>query len=238
MTNIDANDLETVANDLDKLAKKYIDGYKQLDQYALTLEGTTSQLLDRNTWTGLASQAFQGAWYQRKTRLQQASSLMGLSAQHFSELSQTIQDHLPTIRANQSLLGGSLGHRLGKDDQQSFLDEVSQAQNMILTALSTLTSQLETLADEVENCPEEDQWENNLFNNNTFFNSNGEGQGEKPQSADNQAEDPLAGIGPSDELLAIYQEQANGVFARYAEEHGMTLQEYYKALKERAQKNF
>ncbi len=157
MGNISANDLAQVSSDLRQVAKKYSDSERELGQQILNLDGHVMNLVfDGGTqWKGQASDAFIGAWNQRRTRIQQASSLMNQSASILTQMAQKIDDHLSTIRSDQSLLQGPNHRTLGPDDQSSIMDELSQAENAIITGLSMLNSQLEALAEEVGDCPEE-----------------------------------------------------------------------------------
>lgn len=152
-----AEDLTRIANDLDLLARKYGDGAEQLDQQMAGLDGATQQLISGGPehWLGVSSEAFQAAWEERRARLQQISQILSQSAQHFTQFARTIEDNLPTIRADQAVMQESASHMLGVDDQTSLLNEESQAQNAIITALAMLNSQLEMLAEEVKDCPQE-----------------------------------------------------------------------------------
>ena len=171
-----ADDLARIASDLDTLAKTYTDSAQQLDQEVTSLDGTASQLVTGGPerWVGQASEAFQGAWHERKARLQQASLLLTESAQHLKQLTRTIEEHLPTIRADQSLMGNSAYSSLAGADQQSILNEDSQAQNAIITALNLLNAQLESLAEEVKDCPEEQQGNANEPSDNVNESKSGE----------------------------------------------------------------
>jgi uncharacterized protein YukE len=157
MYNTTADDLARIANDLDQIAKKYTDGSQQLDQHVTSLDNATSYLLSGGPeqWVGLSSDAFHSAYLERRTRLQQASQILSQSAQHLTQFVQAIENNLPTIRADQSLMQGQNRHMLAPDDQASILNEESQAQNAIITALAALNSQLDALAEEVRDCPEE-----------------------------------------------------------------------------------
>jgi uncharacterized protein YukE len=152
-----ADDLTRMANDLDQLAKKYNEAVQQLDQQRVGLDGVTQQLIagGPDHWLGISSEAFQGAWEERRARMQQVSLILSQSAQHFTQFAQIIEENLSTIRADQALQQGPPNHILSTDDRVSILDEESQAQNAIITALATINSQLEALAEEVADCPEE-----------------------------------------------------------------------------------
>lgn len=193
MYNTSADDLARIANDLNQIARKYTGGSQELDQHVTSLENTASHLIygGAKPWVGLASEAFQGAWAERKSRIQQASQLLSQAAQHLTKFSQTIEDNLPTIRMDQQLMQGTTSHMLAPDDQSSILRGESQAQNAIIMALQTLNSQLEMLAEEVRDCPEEqdesspawgDPYDNisrsdsNAGNGDNGSGSNGKGQ--------------------------------------------------------------
>jgi uncharacterized protein YukE len=185
MYNTSADDLARIANDLSQIARKYTGGSQELDQHVTSLDNTASHLIHGGAkqWVGLASEAFQGAWEERRSRMQQASQLLSQAAQHLTQFAQTIEDNLPTIRMDQQLMQGPTSHMLVPDDQASILSGESQAQNAILTALQTLNSQLEALAEEVRDCPEEQE------------DGNSPGMGNDPHDNINKS-DSNAGGGP------------------------------------------
>lgn len=166
MYNTSASDLDRVANDLNSLATTYTSNAQQLDQEVTSVNNAASYLVygSPDSWAGLSSEAFLGAWGERKARMQQASGLLNESAQYLKQLAQTIDDQLPTIRANQAFMASAGYDNLPDQDQQSVINSESQAQNAIITALGTLNSQLETLAESVKDCPKEKQ-ETNLGGN-------------------------------------------------------------------------
>lgn len=159
MYDTSANDLETIANALSTVAQKYTNGAQQMDQHVVTLEGVVSHLVSGGVqqWKGLSSEAFQGAWQERKVRMQQASLLMTQSAGYMRQLVQTIEAQLPAIRADQSMMGNSVYNTLSGSAQSSIQNEESQAQNSILMAIATFNSMLEQLAEEIGDCPQDDQ---------------------------------------------------------------------------------
>jgi uncharacterized protein YukE len=159
-----AEDLARMANDLDQLARKYNEGAQELDRQTAGLDGVTQQLIagGPDHWLGVSSDAFQGAWEERRARMQQVSQILTQSAQRFTQFAQTIEEHLPTIRADQAVQQSTAHMMLGPDDQKSILDEESQAQNAIVTALALFNSQLEQLAEEIKDCPQEQQPTNHL----------------------------------------------------------------------------
>jgi len=158
---IDPNDLERIGNDLDQVARRYSNGAQELDQHVVTLEHTVAYLLSGGfqQWKGLSSEAFQGAWQERKARMQQASLLMILSAGHLRQFVRILEEQLPALRADQSIQSSSVFNTLSASAQSSIQNEESQAQNSILMAIVALNSQLEQLAEEISDCPQDDQTE-------------------------------------------------------------------------------
>ncbi len=156
MYNPNSAQLEQAANALNQIAKKYTDSGSQLTQHVTTLDGATSQLLTGGSiqWKGVASEAFQGGWLQRRVRIQQAEQLLSTSAPHLSTFASAIEQQLPTIRSAEQALQGAANHHLAADDQKAITDEMLQAQNAIATALSTLNSALDSLAENIGPCPE------------------------------------------------------------------------------------
>ena len=154
-----ANDLERVGNDLSRIARDYSNASQELEQYVITLEGAVSHVIDSGPtgWKGLSSEAFIGAWLERKARLVQASQLMSDAAGYLSQMARAIEDNLPIIRAEQSIQLQAIFQTMPSYDQQSVLDGESQAQNAIFMALTALNSQLEQMGEEVSDCPDEDQ---------------------------------------------------------------------------------
>ncbi len=139
--------------------RKYKAGSEELDKHIITLEGATSHLLSGGVqqWRGISSEAFLSAWLERKARLQQASMLMSESVGYLQQLSRTIEDNLPAIRADQNMMSQMLFSRLGADAQASLMNDEAQAQNTIFMAIAALNSQVEQLIEEVNDCPEADQ---------------------------------------------------------------------------------
>ena len=183
MYNTSANDLEMIANDLSTIARNYTNASQEMDQHVITLEGAVAHALSGGTtgWKGLSSEAFVGAWLERKARLQQASTIMSQSALYLTQMARTIEDNLSTIRADQSVMGTPIFHSLGVDDQASVMDEMSQAQNAILMAMNALNSQLEALAEEVSDCPEVDREAGDPYYDNINRNDAGGGGGKTPE---------------------------------------------------------
>ena len=159
MYNTSASDLERVVSDLGQIARTYTNAAQQLDQQVITLEGAVAHVLSDGVmqWKGLSSEAFASAWLERRARLQQASMLMSTSAGNMTTLAQTIESNLPTIRAEQSIQLQPIFASMPSNEQQSVLDQVSQAQNAIFMALAALNSQLEAIAEEVSDCPQVDR---------------------------------------------------------------------------------
>lgn len=182
-----ADDLARIASDLSQIAKQYTSGSQQLEQQVTKLDGTAAQLLSGGTeqWIGVASDAFQGAWSERRARMQQAATLLSQSAQYYTKLAQVINENLPQLRTDQTVLQ-RLPH-LATDDQLSILNDESQAQNAIVSALATLNAQLDALAEEVKDCPEEQ--DGNFPNNGDTFNINKNdsgGDGSDNEEGDNK----------------------------------------------------
>jgi uncharacterized protein YukE len=195
MYNTTADDLARVANDLSQIASKYTAGSQELDQHITALDGTASHLIYGGAmqWTGLASEAFQGAWEERRSRMQQASQLLTQAAQHLNQFAQTIENNLPTIRTDQQIMHEPINHMLAPDDQSSILNGESQAQNAILMALQALNSQLDALAEEVRDCPEEQDgntpaWDDPYDNINRSDSNTGEEGGNKPNEGGSEGE--------------------------------------------------
>jgi uncharacterized protein YukE len=198
-----ADDLARIANDLSQIAKQYTGGSQELDHQLTGLDATASHLIygGAKPWTGLASEAFQGAWEERRSRLQQASQLLTLAAQHLTQFTRTIEDNLPTIRMDQQLMQGPSSHMLAPDDQSSILNGESQAQNAIIMALQALNSQLEELAYEVRDCPEEQDgntpaWDEPLIGNRNHNDSNvPEGDNSENDNTKSENTEPVDGSG-------------------------------------------
>ncbi len=206
MYNTSASDLERVVSDLGQIARTYTNAAQQLDQQVITLEGAVAHVLNDGVmqWKGLSSEAFASAWLERRARLQQASMLMSTSAGNMTTLAQTIESNLPTIRAEQSIQLQPIFASMPSNEQQSVLDQVSQAQNAIFMALAALNSQLEAMAEEVSDCPQVDREASSpgLYDNISRNDAGGGSAAQTPeQRIENAVGDPV--------LAELLIEQAN-----------------------------
>ncbi len=206
MYNTSPDDLDRVANDLGQIARTYRTASQELEQQVITLEGAVAHVLSGGAiaWKGLSSEAFVSAWLERRARLKQASLLMSEGASYLTMMARTIEENVPLIRAEQSIQLEPIFHSMASGEQQSILDGESQAQNAILMAIAALNSQLESLAEEVSDCPEVDReasypgYYDNISRNDA---GGGAGAQTPEQRIENEVGDPV--------LAELLIEQAN-----------------------------
>ena len=76
-------------------------------------------------WKGRSSEAFIGAWLERKRRMQDAARLMSEAAGHLSAMARTIEEQVPSIRAEQSIQLQPIFKSMASEEQQQVMDAES-----------------------------------------------------------------------------------------------------------------
>ncbi|MBV9614773.1 MAG: WXG100 family type VII secretion target, partial [Ktedonobacteraceae bacterium] len=211
-----ANSLQTGARRIKNIADAIYDQFYRSDQIARSLP---------DFWQGKSADAFITAWISCYQNAQKSTSHLDVASSCCNQIAQAIEENLPAIRNWESMqwLQSEMQRHsssAGAAEFQQASQQAVNAQAAITMMVSSLSSQLEQEADQIEMCPQEksvspfDPW-----NGGPLYYNDGEPPLTSPELVEEQIQAEESAIEAQvveDELLLLEEEGKDDSEALYA----------------------